>query len=40
MQSFIRTVIRTGIRTHTGDAQNAHKTGSLGLRRTQLTRWG
>ena len=36
MQSFIRTVIRT----LTGYAQNAHKTGILGLRRTRLTRSG
>ena len=31
MQSFIRTL------TLTGYAQNAHKTGILGLRRTRLT---
>ena len=32
MQSFIR--------THTGYAQNAHKTGILGLRRIRQTRSG
>ena len=36
MQSFIRTVIRT----LTGHAQNARKTGILGLRHTPLARSG
>ena len=33
---LVRKSLRTVIRTHTGYAQNAHKTDILGLRRTRL----